>query len=56
MLRLHAAQIDAGEVAAMTPDRQAQAFMAFVAGLLAVFDRYLAAGRGSRTARTSRGL
>ncbi|MBV8987425.1 MAG: helix-turn-helix domain-containing protein [Solirubrobacterales bacterium] len=45
MLRLHAAQIDAGEVAAMTPDQQAQAFMAFVAGLLADFDRYLAAGK-----------
>jgi hypothetical protein len=28
----------------MTPDQHAQAFMAFVAGLLADFDRYLAAG------------
>lgn len=45
MLRLHAAQIDPGEIAAMTPDQHAQAFMAFVAGLLADFDRYLAAGK-----------
>ena len=28
----------------MTPDEHAQAFMAYVAGLLADFDRYLAAG------------
>lgn len=42
-LRLYAAQIPPGEVAAMTPDQHAQAFMAFVAGLLADFDRYLAA-------------
>jgi hypothetical protein len=28
----------------MTPDEQAPAFMAFVAGLLADFDRYLAGG------------
>ncbi len=44
MLRLHAAQIEPGEVAAMTPDQHAHAFTAFVAGLLADFDRYLAAG------------
>jgi DNA-binding transcriptional ArsR family regulator len=43
-LRLLAAQIQPGEVAAMTPEEHAQAFMAYVAGLLADFDRYLAAG------------
>jgi hypothetical protein len=43
-LRLVAAQIPPGEVAAMTPDEHAQAFIAYVAGLLADFDRYLAAG------------
>jgi hypothetical protein len=45
MLRLHAAQIDPGQVAAMTPEQHRQAFMAFVAGLLADFDRYLSAGK-----------
>jgi len=40
-LRLFAAQIQPGEVAAMTPDEHAQAFMAYVAGLLADFDRYV---------------
>jgi len=43
-LRLFAAQIQPGEVAAMTPAEHANAFMAFFAGLLADFDRYLAAG------------
>jgi len=43
-LRLYAAQIQPGEVAAMTLDEHAQAFMAYVAGLLVDFDRYLAAG------------
>jgi DNA-binding transcriptional ArsR family regulator len=43
-LRLLAAQIQPGEVAAMTADEHSQAFMAYVAGLLADFDRYLAAG------------
>jgi hypothetical protein len=43
-LRLAAAQIQPGEIAAMTPDEYAQAFMAYIAGLLADFDRYLAAG------------
>jgi DNA-binding transcriptional ArsR family regulator len=43
-LRLYAAQIQTGEVTAMTLDEHAQAFMAYVAGLLADFDRYLAAG------------
>jgi hypothetical protein len=41
-LRLFAAQIQPGEAAAMTLDEHAQAFMAYVAGLLADFDRYLA--------------
>jgi hypothetical protein len=41
-LRLFAAQIQPGEVAAMTLDEHAQAFMAYIAGLLADFDRYLA--------------
>lgn len=43
-LRLYAAQVPPGEATAMTSDQHAQAFMAFVAGLLADFDRYLAAG------------
>jgi len=44
ILRLLAAQIQPGEIATMTPDEHAQAFMAYVAGLLADFDRYLASG------------
>jgi hypothetical protein len=43
-LRLFAAQIQPGEAAAMTLEEHAQAFMAYIAGLLADFDRYLAAG------------
>src|SRR5437764_9823836 len=43
-LRLLAAQAGLAEAAAMTPDEHAQAFLAYVAGLLADFDRYLAAG------------
>jgi Helix-turn-helix domain len=43
-LRLFAAQIQPGEAAAMTIDEHTQAFMAYIAGLLADFDRYLAAG------------
>jgi hypothetical protein len=43
-LRLYATQIQPGEITAMTSDEHAQAFMAYVAGLLADFDRYLAAG------------
>lgn len=43
-LRPFAAQIPPGEVAAMTPEQHSQAFMTYVAGLLADFDRYLAAG------------
>jgi hypothetical protein len=44
-LRLFAARIGPDEAAAMTPDEHAQAFMAYIAGLLADFDRYLAAGK-----------
>jgi hypothetical protein len=43
-LRLFAAQIQPGEARAMTPEEHTAAFTAFVAGLLADFDRYLAAG------------
>ncbi|MGI8751910.1 MAG: helix-turn-helix domain-containing protein [Acidimicrobiales bacterium] len=43
-LRLPAAQIGPAEVAAMTPADHSHAFMAFVAGLLADFDRYLEIG------------
>jgi Helix-turn-helix domain len=44
-LRLFAARMTPDEVAAMTPDEHAQAFMAYVAGMLADADRYLAAGQ-----------
>ena len=44
VLRLLAARIGPGEAAAMTAEQHAQAFMAYIAGLLADFDRYLAAG------------
>jgi hypothetical protein len=43
-LRLFAAQVGPGEAAAMTVEEHAQAFMAYIAGLVADFDRYLAAG------------
>ena len=43
-LRLAAARVQPGEAAAMTPEEHSRAFMAYVAGLLADFDRYLAAG------------
>jgi predicted DNA-binding transcriptional regulator YafY len=43
-LRLLAARIQPGEAATMTSEEHAQAFMAYVAGLLDDFDRYLAAG------------
>ncbi len=42
VLRVAAASIDPGEVDRMTRDDHRQAFMAFVAGLLGDFDRYLA--------------
>jgi hypothetical protein len=41
VLRLAAAAISPDEVAAMSPDEHRQAFMGFVAGLLADADRYL---------------
>jgi hypothetical protein len=41
-LRLAAAQVGPAEAAAMSPDDHAQAFLAFVAGMLADADRYLA--------------
>jgi DNA-binding transcriptional ArsR family regulator len=40
-LRLAAAQLNAAEVAAMSPEEHAKAFLAFVAGMLADADRYL---------------
>lgn len=44
MLRLSAASITLDEIERMSLDDHRQAFMAFVAGLLADFDRYLARG------------
>lgn len=44
VLRLLAASIDLDEVESMTADDHRHAFMAFVAGLLGDFDRYLARG------------
>jgi hypothetical protein len=44
-LRQMAAQLLPGEVEAMTPDEHAQAFMAFIAGIMSDFDRYLARGK-----------
>lgn len=41
-LRLVAAQIAPGEAARMSHEQRTQAFMVFVAGLLADFDRYIA--------------
>jgi DNA-binding transcriptional ArsR family regulator len=43
-LRSAAARIGPAEAVAMTSEEHAQAFLAYVAGLLADFDRYLAAG------------
>lgn len=43
-LRRFAARIGPGEAAAMSAEEHAQAFMAYVAGMLADADRYLAAG------------
>ena len=42
MLRILAAQMQPDEVEAMSIDDHAQAFMAYIAGLLGDFDRYLA--------------
>jgi len=44
-LRLFAARVGADEAAAMTAEEHGQAFMAYVAGMLADADRYLAAGQ-----------
>ena len=44
VLRTAAARISMDEVATMTPEEHRQAFLAFVAGLIADFDRYLARG------------
>jgi hypothetical protein len=44
VLRLSAASVGLDEVATMSADEHRQAFMAFVAGLLGDFDRYLAQG------------
>jgi hypothetical protein len=41
-LRIYAAQIQPGEIADMSPAEHASAFLAYVAGLLGDFDRYLA--------------
>src|ERR1700722_6733507 len=41
-LRIYAAQIQPGEIAEMSPAEHASAFLAYVAGLLGDFDRYLA--------------
>lgn len=41
-LRLYAAQIQPGEARAMTLDEHTHAFTAYIAGLLADFDRYIA--------------
>ena len=41
-IRLYAAQMQAGQIAAMTLDEHLNAFLAYVAGLLADFDRYIA--------------
>jgi DNA-binding transcriptional ArsR family regulator len=43
-LRTFAARVGPAEAAAMTAEQHAHAFMVFVGGLLAEFDRYLAAG------------
>jgi helix-turn-helix protein len=44
VLRAAAARIGPDEVAAMSPDEHRQAFLAYLAGLIADFDRYLARG------------
>jgi len=44
VLRTAAASIGLDEVAKMTPDQHRQAFLAYVAGLIGDFDRYLAGG------------
>jgi DNA-binding transcriptional ArsR family regulator len=45
-LRVYAAQLQPDEIAAMTLDDHADAFLAYVAGLLGDFDRYIATEPG----------
>jgi hypothetical protein len=44
VLRAAAARINPDEIAKMTPEEHRQTFLAFVAGLIGDFDRYLARG------------
>lgn len=44
VLRSSAATVDLDEVAKMSPDEHREMFMAFIAGVLGDFDRYLAKG------------
>ena len=44
ILRTQVASIGLDELAAMTPEQHRSAFLAYVAGLIADFDRYLARG------------
>jgi hypothetical protein len=44
VLRAAAASVGLDELAAMTPDQHRQMFLAYVAGLIGDFDRYLARG------------
>lgn len=44
VLRLSAASISLDEAAAMSPDEHRQAFLAYIAGLLGDFDRYVSGG------------
>ncbi len=44
VLRTAAASVGAGELIEMTPDQHRQMFLAYVAGLIGDFDRYLARG------------
>jgi hypothetical protein len=44
VLRTAAASLSLDQLAKMTPDQHRQAFLAFVAGLIGDFDRYLARG------------
>lgn len=44
-IRWEGARLDPDEIARMTPEEHGQAFMAYVAGMLADADRYLASGQ-----------
>ena len=48
MLRVHAAQIQPDEAAAMTPEQHLAAFVAYAAGMLADVERYLMTGTPDR--------